>query len=126
MTLTTETLNNFEQSLVNNSSDLIKFVITVTQTEVDESTIRTSFSSTATINQLNTLIASGKTPVFIINFIPNAMVEYYYSISFIKFIDSETFRVDLIGDQHHLSAVDADSPLTASFDQSVGGGGMMR
>jgi hypothetical protein len=119
MILTTEILNNFEQSLVNNSSDLVKFVITVTQTEVDKLTIRTSYSSTATINQLNTLIASGKTPVFIINSTPNATIEYYYSILFIKSIDSETFKVDLIGNLSSLSAVDADSPLIASFDESI-------
>lgn len=122
MILTTEILNNFERSLVDNSSDLVKFVITVTQTEVDESTIRTSYSSTATINQLNTLITSGKTPVFIINFIPNATIEYYYSILFIKSINSETFRVELSGNGNGvdcLSAVDADSPLTASLDGSI-------
>lgn len=124
MILTTETLNSFEQSLVNNSSDLVKFVITVTQTEVDESTIRFSYSSTATINQLNTLIISGKTPVFIINSTPDPMVEYYYLMLFIESIDSETFKVKLISigkNLDQLSAVDADSPLTASFDISTGG-----
>ena len=125
MILTAETLNNFEQSLVSNSSDLVKFVITVTQTQVDESTIRTFYASTATINQLNTLIASGKTPVFIINSMPNSTIKYCYSILFIESIDSETFKVELIGyNLKHLSAVDADSPLTISFDSSIGGGTM--
>lgn len=126
MILTTETLNNFEQSLVNNSNNLVKFVITVAQTQVDETTIHISYSSTATINQLNTLIASGKTPVFIINSVPGARIEYYYLMLFINFIDSETFRVELMSaDLDYLSAVDANSPLTASFDKSIGGGGGM-
>jgi hypothetical protein len=127
MILTTETLNSFEQSLVNSSSDLVKFVITVTQTQVDESTIRFTYSSTTTINQLNTLIVSGKTPVFIINSTLDPTIEYYYSMLFIASIyNSETFGVKLISNYlDSLSAVDADSPLSKSVDTSVEGGGKL-